>query len=93
MDKSIRNLALAAILLFSASFDCFYYGTQYDEYYKLYPECGWTCTGCVDVYGGRWERLGNVLFSGGTVLSLAFIIIYRRKRQAEHFNQLSIFKP
>jgi hypothetical protein len=92
MDKTIRNIALAAIFLFSASFDSCYYGTRYDEHYKLFPECGWTCTGCIDVYGGRWERLGAVLCASGIGFSFAFILIYRRKQQAEHFHKLTIYK-
>lgn len=91
-DKTIRNMLLIAVFSFSLSIDFCYFGTQYDERHKLYPEVNPnTCT-LSEYYGARWQRIGAALFYLCLGSLLAIPIHLRRIEQAKHFDTLSIYK-
>lgn len=92
MNPILRNILLIAVFSFTLSFDCCFFGTQYDEIYKLYPEVdSYSCTLSI-YYGARWQRLGTILFYLFLGSTVAVFIHLCRNEQAKHFDSLSIYK-
>ena len=101
MKKTIRNLFLMSCFLFAVSYDSYTSGVDYDKRHKLSPERN--CSSCVInlyshsyfhsySYGRRWERLGFVSFSAGTVLIFSTFIAWRRKKQKEEKSILDLVR-
>jgi hypothetical protein len=85
MKQTIRNLFLVSCFLFTVSYDCCTLGVDYDKRYKISPEID-SSNSCIISfpgtysYGRRWERVGFVTFSAGTILSIVGVICWRRKQ-------------
>ena len=98
MKKTIRNLFLASCFLFTVSYDSYTLGVDYDKRHKLSPELNVDYYSCVInfpmeyKYGKRWERLGFVSFAAGTILSVAGVISWHRKRQSENKSILQLIR-
>jgi len=88
MKKTIRNLLLASCFLFTVSYDSCTLGVDYDKRHKLSPESDSDYSCVISFprsysYGRRWERLGFVTFSAGTILLITGIVGWHRKREIE----------
>jgi len=81
---------LAGCFFFTVSFDSCNLGISYDKKHKLYKEIDFSGCTMSEVYGKRWERLGFVTFSAGTVLLVAGVIGWRRKRERENKSILQL---
>ncbi len=97
MKKTIRNLLLASCFLFTVSYDSCTLGVDYDKRYKLSPESDFSYSCVISFpmsykYGKRWERLGFVTFSAGTVLLISGIVGWRRKRESENKSILRLIQ-
>ena len=99
MKKTIQNLLLTSCFLFVVSYDSCTSGVDYDKRYKLCPEYeSYSCVVNLNSrsyshsysYGRRWERLGFVTFSAGTILIISTFIAWRRKKQREEKSILNL---
>ena len=95
MKKTIRNLMLASCFLFTVSYDSCTLGVDYDKRYKLSPESDYSYSCVISLpmsykFGKRWERLGLITFSAGTILLISGIVSWRRKREGENKSILQL---
>ncbi len=99
MKKTIQYLLLTSCFLFAVSYDSYTLGVDYDKRYKLSPE--YESSSCLinlnyysyshsSSYGKRWERLGFISFSAGTILIISTFIAWRRKKQREEKSILDL---
>ena len=93
MNPILRNILLVAVFSFALSFDCCYFGTQYDTHHQLYAEYDQYSCMPSKYYGARWQRLGTGLFYLFLGSSVAVFIHLYRNDQAKHFDSLRIYKP
>ena len=92
MKNTIRNLLFLSVLFFAVSYDSCTLGVDYDEKYKLYPEYdGYSCM-FAKSYGQRWERLGFVTFTAGSILLISAFVGWRRKKESEDLRRSILIK-